>query len=372
MTLQSPSTETKACRRCKASEHAGPLYPIRRNFLCGTCTRDFVETKYLATFESWRRANLVHGKDTAQVLVGVSGGLGSTVLCALLCNSHRATNGKAPKPVAVHLREPRDPVTGIANLQWLHETYPELEIVEREPKLAPATSDAGTQTDAVGDPFADVLAALGTPTARDDLSWIARHQTLSRIAQELGCAVVCTGETSTRCASMTLSLAAQGRGDAVVRHASESWHDSATGIWHTRFVKRLLTSELIEYARIRGMYVPESGRRPGEIADAIDRLTIDYFADLEPRFPSLVDTVSRATDKLTEDISTGSTTACTICGIATDPAAPEWATGATIASLGGDSPLTQSATDLCYGCMSTLRDARTPMRNPSTAPIAAD
>ncbi|KDQ15957.1 hypothetical protein BOTBODRAFT_31411 [Botryobasidium botryosum FD-172 SS1] len=397
---------SKICTKCK--ELPGNVV-IRHAVYCKKCFLQLVTIKFRRGLESTllpdpssdpSLRNVL--KASGNLLIGLSGGLGSTVLLDLVHRSYNSTSsssGQDGKPrnrgkqapqrrkdvwnkVMVgyvemcaaypgtkdRTDEARGMVEKCAEIEFvplrienvfdgewwkrmggkgLQQLSVDLNVDGLKVKIPAET--CGTPRDALQ----SFIASLPTPTAVASLLRTLTRLLLLYAARSTGSSHLLLGTSLTSFSVSLISSIAQGGGFNVREEQEETWKD----VRLIRPLRELGGKECATY-----MWWNELSVLPGGITttkeQGIGKLTRDFIVGLEKNFPSTVSTVARTCGKLVPKGDTDM--ACVVCERPAQAGVQEWKTRISIWSrtaLAPDEPVKGAkslAPYLCYGCHTSL------------------
>ncbi|KAK9476202.1 hypothetical protein V1514DRAFT_311969 [Lipomyces japonicus] len=233
----------------------------------------------------------------------------------------------------------------------------------------------------------DLLSSIRDRTSKLDIIESIRQRLILQSASDLNCSTILWGDSMTRIAEKTLSLTAKGRGSSLPHQISDTVKQGISHIYSLREVLRAETEQYVDLLQISDLVAKPAIAMPNVLRMmTIDDLMVNYFADIETAFPSIVSTVVRTADKLADPIQDIAST-CFICGVPCegDQDPGKWLTDITVnepatttatktvtaASEVNDSPAVIDRTTesllpstqrpvLCYGCLIATKNTSFP------------
>ncbi|TFY71157.1 hypothetical protein EVG20_g1846 [Dentipellis fragilis] len=430
MPRKSKLDKSRMCVRCK--ETPGNIV-IRHAVYCKDCFAPLVQIKFRRSFEPHvnrkpdgpRKLAL---KPSGDLLVGFSGGLGSTVLLDLVHRTYldesamkTETGGKAHprkgkvwKNIHVCYVEICDAFPGIRDrTEEVRQAVNRYEGFEFVPLRIQDAFDAKWWKRVSGDTLSgdlDVdltsedlymspssstssplsslqacLQSLPTPTAvASSISTLTRLLLLYT-AHSTGSSHLILGTSLTSLSIALISSISQGGGFTVPQEAQEEWtpfgSEPASGeepwagdVRVIRPLREIGMKECAAWAWWNHLPVVGKEKLPG-MRQTIGGLTKDFIVGLEKDFPSTVSTIARTVGKLAPKEDAGGR--CIFCERAAQSTVQEWKSRISIRSLSESS---HSADDdkerrltplLCYFCHTTLtsRSSRSAASTKPAAPV---
>ncbi|KAI0078820.1 hypothetical protein K474DRAFT_1593380 [Panus rudis PR-1116 ss-1] len=416
--------KSRTCVKCK--ENQGNLV-IRHAVYCKTCFFPLISYKFRRALEPYvnpkpdgpRRTAL---KPSGDLLVGYSGGLGSSVLLDLVHRSYVSPKTSANEGGRDHPRNERvwkniyvcnvdvsdafpDMKSKAEEIRNAVEEHTGLEYIQLhlydafdpawwrqiggDPPKFPLGVDltredlplaSGSTESTPVESLRSYLASLPTPTAVTTAVHTLTRLLLHYTAWSHNCSHLLLGASLTSLAVSLISGICQGGGFHVKEEMQEEWspykiHDQQTKV----DVKRKRTVRIIRPLRDVGMKecaawawwmgVKVVGREKLEWVGSkqgIGRLTKDFIVGLEKDYPSTVSTIVRTCGKLAPKGEVDG--ACLLCERPVQHGVQEWKARISIRSRQTDDEQTQPSSTsvppslthyLCYACHTTLT-SRTP------------
>ncbi|KAF5391537.1 hypothetical protein D9757_002368 [Collybiopsis confluens] len=394
---------SKACIKCKIN--AGRIV-VRHAVYCKDCFPTLLSTKVKRSLEPHinprtelsRRKSL---KASGNLLIGFSGGLGSTVLLDLISKIYLSnrnelrpqdpTDGKA-RGGKDHPRN--EPVWQKASMtdrgdeikSLMQDKYQNLELIALRLEDAfdrkwwdqvggRASTDVAIDvtnedlysrsisTSDMSDPIQKLrsyLSALPTHTAIDNAIRTLTRLLLLHTARRTQSSHLLLGTSLTSLSIRLISSISEGGGFAIREEAQEEWHpgnsSSSLPIRLIRPMQEITMKECSLWAWWNDLYVIGKEKRPGG-KQGIAALTKDFIVGLERDYPSTVSTIARTCAKLAPKAeAVGS---CILCERPLQPGVQEWKSRISIRATAPSSPssapvLRSLAPLLCYSCHTSL------------------
>lgn len=209
--------------------------------------------------------------------------------------------------------------------------------------------------------------SFSSPSSRESMIQQLQNLIVRQIASQYSSQVIIYAENATEMAAKMLALTASGRG------YSAPWEQAvltrlSDGIWSSRPLKDLVASEIAYFNRLYGRDNVEDTHGSDSSktnTTTLNSLTINYFADLEESFPSIVATVGRMSEKLALPlIRNEEKSMCLICAYPFEKGSDQWLnsvsvktgvnTGNYTVNEGVDNQIINRR--MCYGCLVAFRD----------------
>ncbi|KAI0322596.1 hypothetical protein OF83DRAFT_1161136 [Amylostereum chailletii] len=422
------------CVKCKLNR--GNLV-VRHAVYCRDCFAPLVATRFRKAFEPYinhypdgpRRSNL---KPSGDLLVALSGGLGSTVLLDLVHRTYLSkkssseTKGgkehprkdKVWKKVRVCHIEIADAFPGLRDrteeVRSVVSRYEGFEFVplRLQDAFDPAwwKSVSGSTSESPPDFLVDLsneelllsdpaspssaplltlqnyLRSLPTPTAVPTSIATLIRILLIYTAHSSGCSHLLLGTSLTSLSISLISSLSQGGGFVVPQASQEEWvpprvppvDDNVKASWRgevriIRPLKEVGMKECAAWAWWNQLPVVGKAKLPGTTS-TINGLTKDFIVGLEKDYPSTVSTIARTVGKLAPKGEAGDR--CILCELPAQSAVQAWKARISIRSRSGDAaPLSALSLSplLCYSCHTTLtsRSSRSAVPTKAGAPPVA-
>ncbi|SCV74497.1 BQ2448_8138 [Microbotryum intermedium] len=389
MSTLAPTVPTK-CRRCSQPAIAF----VAAGSYCSSCFDSYLHSKFKRSAEGVRYfsrtgCSMDHsplsGKQSkprtvvqdengghlgapryrSRVLMGLSGGLGSRVLLELLklWFPKRDPASRAPPAfeglVVVHkvLTEELKQLVESLGIEGVRFIAVPLSDIFKEPTDPASQTPLERRRKLIqllhSTPSATSHKAKPDHTSLETLQHFLLLTLLRRLAQQEGCEVLVTGESSDRVAELTIEGMALGRGYTIGEEVGVEWE---VGTEHeggdqefllvARPVSGLLRREMDEFVRVKGLVVPRP-EREGERAQegqTIQAVVGKFVKGLQKEFPNTVQTVLATVHKLgmrstdarmrrEEGEDKGQWIGCALCGGPVKEGAHQWRTAITISDL---------------------------------------
>ncbi|KIY71517.1 hypothetical protein CYLTODRAFT_345669 [Cylindrobasidium torrendii FP15055 ss-10] len=393
--------KSKNCVRCK--DNIGNIV-VRHAVYCKNCFSPMIAAKFRRGVEPYvneapkGRRRL---KASGNILVGLSGGVGSTVILDLVNQSYFAprtdTPGGKEHPrfneriwqkgfvcyvdISAVFPNMRDRTNEVRNAA---KTYDALEFilvrlenafddswwtsVGGKPSNSELFVDFADQdllitaiSDSNTDPVAALrtfISALPTQTAISQAIPTLVRVLLLYTARHLGVSHVLLGTSLTSLSISLISSISQGGGFTVREESDEQWMapGSTTPIRIIKPLQDVGMKECSAWAWWHGLPVVQKEKLPGTGQD-IAALTKDFIVGLEKDYPSTVSTIAKTCAKLAP--KHGSVRRCLLCERPIQEGIDDWLTRTSIRSLsiGNTTPRFSTARltpSLCYSCHTTL------------------
>ncbi|KAK7691100.1 hypothetical protein QCA50_006203 [Cerrena zonata] len=425
--------KSRICVKCK--ENLGKIV-VRHAVYCKDCFFPFMSFKFRRSLEPFVNAKpdgprKTALKPTGDILVGFSGGLGSSVLLDLIHRSYVSPNLVQTNPEGGRDHPRKDRVWKNVNICYVEvsdaftqmkdntedirhsiERYKGLEFTplraqdafdpswwaktDREFDLSHMGVDLTSedlllssisQGSSPKDSLRKYLSSLPTDTARSTALQTITRLLIYHTAHRLGCSHIVLGTCLTSLAVSLISSISQGGGFHVKEEIQEEWAPHSTQEVkstrsHTndiRIIRPLRDVGMKECAAwawwnrvtVVGRESWEwTGSKPG-----IGKLTKDFIFGLEKDYPSTVSTIVRTCGKLAPKGEVSGQ--CLLCSRPIQQGVQEWKTRISIRSHNtddstpSDSVATALTPYLCYTCHTTLtsRSPRTAQDNPTNVPL---
>ncbi|KAI9440065.1 hypothetical protein H4582DRAFT_2216897 [Lactarius indigo] len=419
-----PKSDTpRICVKCKTN--TGNLV-IRHSAYCKDCFTPLVSTKFRQALEPHinhapsgpRRGAL---RPSGSLLVGFSGGLGSTVLLDLVhkiycakSESEELKGGKEHprrnrvwKKVYVCYVEASDVYPDTSDrTEQIRETVARYEGFEFIPMrmqdafdrgwwervsggAAPSLTDIPCAFDLAGRDAGSVAAlrahllALPTPTATLSTLFTLTRLLLLYTAHSIGASHLVLGTSLTSLSISLISSIAQGGGFVVPQTIQEEWTPPfvervpGDSSWkgEVRLVRPLRDVGMKEcQAWVWWRQLPVVGKQRIPIPkQTIGHLTKEFIIGLERDYPSTVSTIAKTAGKLAPKGESGER--CILCELPTQRSVRGWKARTSIRSFTEEAPPADDASsslfllsNLCYSCHTTL----TSKSSRSTATLSWD
>ncbi|KAI5892677.1 uncharacterized protein SCHCODRAFT_02626822 [Schizophyllum commune H4-8] len=419
--------KSKTCVKCKAAR--GSIV-IRHAVYCRDCFTD------LLLYRSRRILDLsVHGgsgkkrimKAPGNLMIGYSGGLGSSVLLDLVTRTYftdrsedfvQRSGVNHPRHTRVwenayatyidisaafeglqdHTEEARNCLKRYPNIElvslrlenafdasWWRSTSggPEGSLaVDLNDELALSHIDLADGEDASKRALRQYLSSLPTQTAVHSAVQTLIRMLLLHTAVSRGCSHLALGTSLTSLSVSLIASISQGGGFAVREELGEDWVKEGARLKIIRPLHEIGMKECAAWAWWESLPVVGKQKIPGG-KNGITSLTKDFIVGLEKDYPSTVSTIARTCAKLAP--KQVSEFRCALCQRPAQPDIAEWKGKTSIRSLDPDehapSASPSLSSSLCYACHTTLtsRSSRgaaaqsdSPLRVPLPVWIADD
>ncbi|KAJ4500765.1 hypothetical protein C8R41DRAFT_907446 [Lentinula lateritia] len=205
------------------------------------------------------------------------------------------------------------------------------------------------------------ISALPTHTAIDSTIHTLIRILLLYTARSTRSSHLLLGTSLTSLSINLISSISQGGGFSVREEAQEEWRsDSMETVRLIRPLQEITMKECSMWAWWNNLRVVGKQRHPG-VKQGIGALTKDFIVGLERDYPSTVSTIARTCAKLAPRV--GASGSCILCERPLQPGVQEWESRISIRATAPSSPshssdsfsLLQSLTPyLCYSCHATL------------------
>ncbi|KDQ24464.1 hypothetical protein PLEOSDRAFT_1047482 [Pleurotus ostreatus PC15] len=402
MTRRPKFDHSKECVKCKG--RVGNIV-IRHVVYCRECFLPLVNTKFRKILQPSIKEKLDGPrqkslKASGNLTMGLSGGLGSTVLMDLVAKNYfrssgpednkggkdhpRKLNEKVWKAGYVCYVEVSDAFPGMrdstADIRAIVESYNVFEFVplKLEDAFDPSWWDRvdlllcdipSSNFSTPLDRLRAYLSAMPTQTAL-----LSSVQALIRLlllysARSTQSSHLLLGTSLTSLSINLISGIAQGGGFAVREEVDEEWHTSTEmTIRVIRPLRDLIMKECTAWAWWNHLTVVGEAPIPSA-KQGIGSLTKDFIVGLETDYPSTVSTIARTCSKLApKDKATG---VCALCQRPTQFRAQQWKSQISILSYSNSKESTDRislAPSLCYACHTSLtgRNSRSVNRSVKT------
>ncbi|KAE9400191.1 hypothetical protein BT96DRAFT_1019003 [Gymnopus androsaceus JB14] len=403
------TTNPSLCIKCKVN--TGRIV-VRHAVYCKECFPALLGSKVKRSLDSHintksetsRKKSL---KASGNLLIGFSGGLGSTVLLDLISKIYLSSRteieseGNKQRGGKDHPRN--EPVWKEASVCYVEisagfpgmkdrtdkirllveEKYPALQLIPLRLENAfdrtwwdkvgrnvtsDATADVTSEDlflstisdDFTPDPIHKLrtyISALPTHTAIASATRILTRLLLLHTARFTQSSHLLLGTSLTSLSITLISSISQGGGFSVREEAQEEWNPGSSGaIRLVRPLQEITMKECSMWAWWNDLQVIGKEAYPGSKL-GIGALTKDFIVGLERDYPSTVSTIARTCAKLAPKVSAGGI--CVLCERPLQPGVQEWKSRISIRAT-TESPvdppsLLQSLTPyLCYSCHTTL------------------
>ncbi|KAJ3866017.1 hypothetical protein EV359DRAFT_72063 [Lentinula novae-zelandiae] len=383
--------KSKICIKCKVNNGA---IVVRHAVYCKECFPALLSSKVKRILEPQinpkpelsRKKSL---KASGNLMVGFSGGLGSTTLLDLisriyLSNRMEIKEEGIAKPRGGKGHPRNEPVwkkvtvcyveiaAGFSGMTDRTETIQQLvqekfEALDFIPLRLENAFDP-TWWDRTFFPTSEpvqrlrsYISALPTHTAIDSTIHTLIRILLLYTARSTRSSHLLLGTSLTSLSINLISSISQGGGFSVREEAQEEWRsDSMETVRLIRPLQEITMKECSMWAWWNNLRVLGKQRHPG-VKQGIGALTKDFIVGLERDYPSTVSTIARTCAKLAPRV--GASGSCILCERPLQPGVQEWESRISIRATAPSSPshssdsfsLLQSLTPyLCYSCHTTL------------------
>ncbi|KAF8917420.1 hypothetical protein CPB85DRAFT_1374222 [Mucidula mucida] len=407
MTRRPKFDKTKDCVKCK--ENTGNIV-IRHAVYCKACFTPMISFKFRRGLEPFvndepqgsRRKGL---KASGNLLVGLSGGVGSTVLLDLIHQSYFAartdvTGGKDhPRNEAIWPKgricyvEICSAFPGMRDrTEEVHLAASKYDSLEFLPLRLEDAFDESWWISVGGKPNSESLSVdfsdqdllisnisneashdiSSTTRLRSFLSTLPTQTAISRTVPTLvrllllytartsGSSHLVLGTSLTSLSISLISSISQGAGYVVREEAQEEWMGNglAKPIRIVRPLRDIGMKECAAWAWWHDLTIVRKERIPGGTQD-IALLTKEFIVGLEKDYPSTVSTIARTCGKLAP--KQGSVRACILCERPVQDGIEDWKSKTSLRTLSGIKEAPMQSTyphhltpHLCYACHTTL------------------
>ncbi|GAW01667.1 cytoplasmic trna 2-thiolation protein 2 [Lentinula edodes] len=309
--------KSKICIKCKVNNGA---IVVRHAVYCKECFPALLSSKVKRILEphinpkpeSSRKKSL---KASGNLLVGFSGGLGSTTLLDLISRIYLSNRMEIKEEGVAKLRggkgHPRnEPV-------WEKVTVCYVEIAAG---FSGMTDRTETIQQLVQENFEALdFIPLRIENAFDPAWW---DRVGGKLTSDMNADLINDGTSLTSLSINLISSIAQGGGFSVREEAQEEWKsDSMETVRLIRPLQEITMKECSMWAWWNNLRVLGKQRHPG-VKQGIGALTKDFIVGLERDYPSTVSTIARTCAKLAPRV--GALGSCILCERPLQPGVQEW------------------------------------------------
>ncbi|XP_021188867.3 cytoplasmic tRNA 2-thiolation protein 2-A [Helicoverpa armigera] len=280
------------CKKCDSSH---TVLLRKKDYYCDDCFMVNTNHKFRACIG--KNKILIPNEN---VLIGISGGVGSTVLLDLVNHAVTLENTKKLRivPFFVHLldEERKDSAQAVIkqcnkyniNVYIIHlAEYMDLKFDIPKPNCIPETEEKKVKS------FHDMLNSMPITAAKDLLLKVKRNL-LVEFAKKVKCRIVFTGETTNTLAINLLTNLATGRG-AQVQDDIGFCDVRDKEIKILRPIKDISKEELDYYVAIKQL---SPFHEKDVISNSLQSVIASFVSDLQKDFQATISTVCKTADKI--------------------------------------------------------------------------